>query len=59
VAVVGTVVDLAAADGQRLPGPSECQTVIDGIPLPRLAIASGVDPIPLVIGLLRTTESTR
>src|SRR4051794_29394149 len=57
VAVVGIVVDLAAADAQRLPGPSERQTVIDGIPLPRLAVASGIDPMPLVMALLGTTES--
>jgi serine kinase of HPr protein (carbohydrate metabolism regulator) len=58
VAVIGTVVDLAAADAQRLPGPSERQTVIDGIPLPRLAVASGIDPMPLVIALLGMTDST-
>jgi HPr kinase/phosphorylase len=58
VAIIGTVVDLAAADAQRLPGPSERQTVIDGIPLPRLAVASGTDPMPLVMALLGTTEST-
>jgi HPr kinase/phosphorylase len=57
VAVVAIVVDLAAADAQRLPVPSEHQTVIEGIPLPRLAVASGSDPMPLVMALLGTTES--
>jgi serine kinase of HPr protein (carbohydrate metabolism regulator) len=58
LAIIGTVVDLAAADAQRLPAPSERQTVIEGIPLPRLAVASGTDPMPLVMALLGTTEST-
>jgi HPr kinase/phosphorylase len=58
VAVVGTVVDLGA-DAQRLPDPSERQTMIDGIPLRRLAVASGIDPMPDVIALLGTAETER
>jgi serine kinase of HPr protein (carbohydrate metabolism regulator) len=56
VAVVGRVVDLAAADAQRLPAPAERQTVIDGVILPRLAVAAGSDARPAVLAWLRTTE---
>jgi HPr kinase/phosphorylase len=56
VAVIGRVVDLAAADAQRLPAPAERQTVIDGVILPRLAVAAGSDARPAVLAWLRTTE---
>ena len=40
--------------------PSDCplpagETVISGISLPRLAVASGIDPLPAVLALLGTT----
>jgi HPr kinase/phosphorylase len=47
VAVVGLVVDLAADDAERLPAASEA--VISGVRLPRLAVAAGVEPLPLVL----------
>ncbi len=46
-AVVGGVVDLEAADTGRMPSPAECETVIAGVHLARLAVAPGVDPLPL------------
>ena len=47
VAVVRLVVDLAAADAERLPAPRAARTVeIDGIILPRLAVAAGEDALP-------------
>jgi serine kinase of HPr protein (carbohydrate metabolism regulator) len=58
VAVVGSVVDLAATDAQRLPSHPECQTVLDGVVLPRLAIAAGEDPLPLVMAFLRAKDVT-
>lgn len=46
-AVVGCIVDLDAADAERLP---EHQTVdIEGIHLPRLAVASGAPALPMVL----------
>ncbi|MFL6799688.1 MAG: HPr kinase/phosphorylase [Xanthobacteraceae bacterium] len=52
VAAVGRVVDLAAADAQRLPEDDE--TEVAGISLPRLAVAAGVDPLPaLLVALAR------
>jgi HPr kinase/phosphorylase len=59
MAVVGLVVDLAAADAERLPSSDTAATEVDGIPLPRLAVAPGMDPIPLVYAALRTFDSGR
>jgi serine kinase of HPr protein (carbohydrate metabolism regulator) len=54
VAVVGLVVDLAAADAARLPSPQAETTVISGVNLPRLAVAAGMAALPLVLATLRT-----
>ena len=54
VAVVGLVVDLAAADAERLPEPNQQQTAIAGVTLPRLAVAAGTDPLPLLLAWLGT-----
>lgn len=58
-AVVGLVVDLAAADAARLPPPGTAATEVAGIPLPRLAVAPGIDPMPLIYAALRTSDSGR
>ena len=50
VASVGMVVDLAAADAERLPEIAE--TVIHGIRLPRLAVAAAAGPLPAVLAAL-------
>lgn len=57
VAVVGLVVDLAAAGAERLPPPGDRQVNIAGVPLPQLAVATGQDPLPLLLAALRTAES--
>ena len=54
VAVVGLVVDLAAADGERMPAQTSERVTIDGIELTRLAVAPGTDPLPLVLAALST-----
>ncbi|MGA7490292.1 MAG: hypothetical protein WBW74_25500, partial [Xanthobacteraceae bacterium] len=51
MAVVGLVVDLAAGDAERAPMAEEI--VVAGVPLPRLAVAPGVAPLPLVLAALR------
>jgi HPr kinase/phosphorylase len=51
VAVVGLVVDLAAADATRT--PSTDSITIDGITLPRLGVAAETAPLPLVLAALR------
>jgi len=57
VAVVGLVVDLAAADAQRLPAPEQARTVIAGVTLARLPVAPAVPALPLVIAALQLAES--
>jgi len=50
-AVVGLVVDLAADDAERFPAPQTA--MINGVSVPRLAVAHGVDPLPVVLAALR------
>ncbi|HEV2955416.1 MAG TPA: HPr kinase/phosphatase C-terminal domain-containing protein [Xanthobacteraceae bacterium] len=57
VAVVGLVVDLAAADAQRLPAPEQTRVTIDGIALARIAIAPGKPALAPVIAALHLPES--
>jgi serine kinase of HPr protein (carbohydrate metabolism regulator) len=49
-AVVGLVVDLAAMDAERL--PEDSQTLIEGVAIPRLAVAPGVAALPLVLAVV-------
>jgi HPr kinase/phosphorylase len=57
-ACVGLVVDLAAPDAERLPPPEALSTRIDRIIIPRIPVASGFSPLPLVIAALTTAESS-
>ena len=50
-AVVGLVVDLGA-DAGRLPEPEGRQTEIEGVMLPRLAVAEGNSALPQVLAAL-------
>jgi serine kinase of HPr protein (carbohydrate metabolism regulator) len=52
VAVVGLVVDLDAADAERLPAPEASQTTISGVVLPRLAVAPETDSLPLIVSYM-------
>jgi HPr kinase/phosphorylase len=51
-AVVGLVVDLAAADAERLPEPDRQSIEISGVVLPRLAVAAGTQALPAVLAHL-------
>jgi serine kinase of HPr protein (carbohydrate metabolism regulator) len=53
-AVVGLVIDLGAGDAERHPEPKRTSVEIDGIALPRLAVAPGASAFPLVLAALRT-----
>lgn len=53
MAQVGLLVDLDAADAERLPGASARIAEWAGVRLPRLAVASGVDASSLVLAALR------
>jgi HPr kinase/phosphorylase len=55
LAVAGLVVDLAAADAERLPVDANATVMVHGIVLPRLAVAPAVDPLPLVWAALATS----
>jgi len=57
VAVVGLVVDLAAADGERLPTETSQRALLEGVQVARLAVASGVDPLPLVLALRMSNDA--
>jgi HPr kinase/phosphorylase len=57
LAAIGLVIDLAAADAERLPPPQTAVTEVAGITLPRLAVAPGADPLPMLFAALRTLES--
>lgn len=59
VAVVGTVVDLAASDAARMPLESSAATTISGIRLPRLAVAAGGDGFAHILGALRSERAAR
>jgi HPr kinase/phosphorylase len=52
LAVAGLVVDLAAPYADRHPAREAAETVIEGIAVPRLAIAPGLPPLPLVLAFL-------
>jgi len=54
-AVVGLVVDLAAADASRLPDPARRKTEIEGISLPRLAVAPEVAALPALLAVLNSS----
>jgi HPr kinase/phosphorylase len=51
-AVVGLIVDLAAAEAERLPQPDQQRVEVSGIMLPRLAVAPGTSALPTVLSLL-------
>jgi HPr kinase/phosphorylase len=53
-AAVGLVVDLAAADAERLPPPEALRTSILGVKIPRIPVGRDVSPLPLVVAALTT-----
>jgi serine kinase of HPr protein (carbohydrate metabolism regulator) len=58
LAVVGLLMELGQAEPERLPDPTRRQAEIAGITLPRLAVAAGVDPLPLLLAELQTADGT-
>jgi serine kinase of HPr protein (carbohydrate metabolism regulator) len=57
-AVVGSVVDLAAADAVRLPEPDKRTADIDGILIPRLAVAPDAAALPLVLAFINSSPES-
>jgi HPr kinase/phosphorylase len=56
-AVVGLVVDLSAADAERLPAPDAMVTTVSGVIIPRIPVDSGFQPLPMVLAALSTRPS--
>jgi serine kinase of HPr protein (carbohydrate metabolism regulator) len=56
-ATVGLVVDLSAADAERLPPPEALRTHLFGVQIPRIPVAAGQAALPLVVAALTTTKS--
>jgi HPr kinase/phosphorylase len=54
VAVAGLVIDLGAADSERIPAPAAQTAEINGIRLPRLPIATGADALSAVLATLNS-----
>jgi serine kinase of HPr protein (carbohydrate metabolism regulator) len=57
-AIVGLVVDLAAADAERLPPPDSLRTRINGVIVPRIPVGVGYTALPLVIAALTMAASS-
>ena len=57
VAAAGLLIDLAAADADRLPVREAGQTSLMGVVLPRLAVAPGMPALPLVLAFLGSSPA--
>jgi HPr kinase/phosphorylase len=57
-AIVGLVVDLCAADAERLPPPEALLTRVYGIEIPRIPVGAGFVALPLVVAALTMTASS-
>jgi HPr kinase/phosphorylase len=57
-APVGLVVDLDAADAERLPPPEALQTRLEGISIPRIPVQRSFSGLPLVIAALTMTANS-
>jgi HPr kinase/phosphorylase len=58
-AVTGGVVDLGLPTTDRLPACEAFEANVEGIHLPRLAVAAGREPLPLLLAWLRDKGSKR
>jgi hypothetical protein len=56
-AVVGLVVDLSAADAERMPAADALLTAVSGVILPCIPVAFGFQPLPMVVAALTTRPS--
>jgi HPr kinase/phosphorylase len=57
-AIVGLVVDLSAADAERLPPPEALLIRISGIKIPRIPVGVGFAALPLIVAALTMTASS-
>jgi serine kinase of HPr protein (carbohydrate metabolism regulator) len=54
--IVALVVDLDAADAERMPASKALQTVLNGVALPRIPVGKGFSALPLVVASLTTID---
>lgn len=59
VAVVGLLVELGVVEAERLPAEASRYAEIAQVKLPRLGVAAGIDPLPLVLTHLRIPDAGR
>jgi HPr kinase/phosphorylase len=57
-AIVGLVVDLGAADVERLPPPEALLARVSGIEIPRIPVGASYAALPLVVAALTMTASS-
>jgi len=57
-AIVGLIVDLSAHDAERLPPPEALLTEISGVQIPRVPVAAGATPFPMIVAALTTSASS-
>jgi HPr kinase/phosphorylase len=57
LAVVGLLIDLGQVHAGRMPDTPDTEDRIEGVTLPRLAVAPSTDPFPLVLAKLQTHAS--
>ncbi len=57
VATVGLVIDLGDPNSMRIPANADRETTLEGVLIPRLSVAPGVDALPLVLAALRTAAT--
>src|SRR5256885_5825005 len=57
-AIVGLVVDLAAADAERLPPPDAQSVRISGVLIPRIGVQAGYSPLRFIAAALTTTAGS-
>lgn len=53
-AAVAVVIDLDAADAERLPPPQALQTTVCALQIPRIPVGRGYSPLAIVLGFLTT-----
>ena len=58
VAVAGVIVELGLPNGERMPGQDQREIELEGVRLPRLAVAGGHDPLPILLAHLQTHPDT-
>ena len=57
-AIVGLVVDLCAADAERMPPAEAMLTRISGVEIPRIPVGAGFSALPVVVAALTMTANS-